>query len=83
MIREDICLAMLRVLKRCSEFKLPRESLFERVRTHMGESVTHDVLLENLKFCSDNGWIASDLNAFKSPRHWLTQSGEIQLSGGP
>lgn len=82
MVREDVGMAILHVLSQCRGFKLPRESLFERVRIRMGEPITHDELMETLQFVRDADWVTFDLNSFRRERFWLTQRGQIQLSDG-
>ncbi|MCZ7593100.1 MAG: hypothetical protein M5U15_13625 [Kiritimatiellae bacterium] len=82
MVREDVGMAILHVLSQCRGFKLPRESLFERVRLRMGESVSYDELILTLQFTRDADWVAFDLNSFRRERFWLTQRGQMQLSDG-
>jgi hypothetical protein len=80
-MRPDIVIHILKVLSLCKHFKLPQPALFERVRIRSGEDLPHDVMLENLTFAESKGWLATDVNAFGTKRYWITEAGEIQLSG--
>jgi hypothetical protein len=80
-MRPDVVIHILKVLALCRDFKLPQPALFERVRIRAGEDLPHDLLLENVSFAESKGWLATDVNAFQTKRYWITQAGDIQLSG--
>lgn len=80
-MRPDVVIHVLKVLVLCKHFKLPQTALFERVRIRAGEELQDDSLLEAVFFAEGKGWLQSDVNAFGAKRYWITQAGEIQLSG--
>lgn len=83
MIREDVGVAMLRVLKRCRAYKLPKPAFFEQVRTHLMESVALEDLVDTSQHIESLGWISHDLNSFRTERYWITDAGEMELAKRP
>ena len=79
-MREMIVVELLRVLGLSKGYKLPERTLFGHTNIRLGQPEHHDVLTENLQFAQGKGWVQSDLDTYRQPRHWISQSGEIELS---
>lgn len=79
-MRELIVVEMLRVLNLSKGYKVPQRTLFGHVNIRLSPPEQHDTLVENLQFAESKGWVQSDVDAYRNPRHWLSPSGEVELS---
>jgi hypothetical protein len=80
MVDEAVVARLLKVLALGKGFKTPQEQLFIHANLKLVPHRSPETLLENVQFAAGQGWIASDVDAYRHPRHWLTDGGEIEAA---